>query len=171
MGLTQADTTALTEGWAETMSLVEDTLISKGAWAWAFFKTWQPPPPEKCAATMRGICAAGENWTQYGAATMVQWTLNPPPYNHTFARTAPLLHVESDIAFFLAVRGPFWWLGYGWVGCSVPYDYPPGLTVDYGTPLGTCGETAPGSGVFERNWTMGVATVDCAAGRAYASQN
>jgi hypothetical protein len=110
MGLTQADTTAITSGWRETMDQVQDTLIAKGAWAWAFFKEWSPPAPDTCAATMRGICSAGQNWTQYSQATMVQWTLNAPPFNNTFARTAPLLHVGSDIAFFQAVRGPWWWL-------------------------------------------------------------
>ena len=109
-------------------------------------------------------------------------------------RTAPLPHVDSDLAFFLTVRGPYWWIGYGegrwvgtgavcvsrpastshpashtppapprpgWVGCSVPYDYPAALQTDVGLPLGTCSETAPGSGVFTRAWTKATSKVDC----------
>ena len=91
----------------------------------------------------------------------MEWTLNDPPYNSTFARTSPLPKVASDIGFFLTVRGPYWWLGYAWVGCSVPYDFPPALSVDYGVPLGTCAETGTGTGVFERKWSKATSTVDC----------
>ena len=32
---------------------------------------------------------------------------------------------------------------------------------DYGTPNGLCKETAPGSGVFERDWSKATVQVDC----------
>ena len=170
MGLTQADTTAITDAWAQTIDLVRQTLIGAGAWAWAFFSHWSPPDAgagaAACAAQMREICTAGADWPYYGAGVQVQWTLNAPPYNSTHARTAPLPSAARDIAFFLAVRGPYWWLGYGWVGCSVPYDFPDALRVDYGTPLGFCEETGAGTGVFTRPWTKATATVDCNTGSA-----
>lgn len=49
-----------------------------------------------------------------------------------------------------------------WVGCSVPYDFPDALrTQDLGQPLGRCAESAPGSGLFSRQWSKGTSSVDC----------
>ena len=61
------------------------------------------------------------------------------------------------------MRGPFAWLGYAWVGCLASYPLPAALALDYGTPTGTCQETAAGSGVFTRDWTLSTATMDCNA--------
>ncbi len=35
---------------------------------------------------------------------------------------------------------------------------------EFGAPLGTCAETAPGSGVFSREWTGATVQFDCNAG-------
>lgn len=158
-GLAQADTTALTDGWKATMDVVTTTLLDAGSWAWAFFSNWSPPlsSTQACTAAMRSICTAGPAWPQYSDATMVQWTLNTTAQHPT----SPLPQPALDLAFFLTVRGPHWWLGYGWVGCSVPYDFPEALNVDYGEPTGTCAETPAASGVFARTWTKAVSTVDC----------
>jgi hypothetical protein len=51
--------------------------------------------------------------------------------------------------------------GHGWQGCSHFYDYPSQLSLDYGEPLGLCAETAPGSGVFSREWSKSTVTMDC----------
>jgi len=160
MGLTQEDTTAITDGWKETMALVEQVVLGAGGWAWAFFKQLSiPDTPASCQAALRQACTEGTSWDLYDAGVMVQWTLNKGPYNATFQRTSPLPHQQLDIAYFLTVRGPWWWLGYGWVGCSVPYDFPDALKMDYGVPLGTCKETLPA--VFTRQWSKATATVDC----------
>lgn len=162
MGLTQADTTAITDGWHALMDVVTETLVNSGSWAWAFFNNWSPPidSPAHCAAAMTSICSAGTAWPQYGDATMVQWTLNNASAPH---RTAPLPKSDLDIAFFLTVRGPWWWIGYSWVGCSVVYEFPPALFTDVGVPLASCSETAPGSGVFTRRWSKATSKVDCNA--------
>ena len=59
----------------------------------------------------------------------------------------------QDLASFLLIRGKYAWLGHGWQGCSQPeadrgggYPFPPQLNADFGTPLGLCKETVPGSG-------------------------
>jgi hypothetical protein len=36
------------------------------------------------------------------------------------------------------------------------------IAVQYGTPIGLCAETAPGSGVFTREYTKAAVKVDCA---------
>ena len=150
------------------MNLVEQVLIGAGAWSWAFFSHFSPPTtPSSCLAQMRAACSAGTDWELYAAGTMMQWTLNAPPYNSSFARTSPLPSPDRDIGFFLTVRGPHWWLGYGWVGCSVPYDFPDALRADVGVPLGTCAETGAGSGVFKRPWSKATSTVDCNSNTAF----
>ena len=42
------------------------------------------------------------------------------------------------------------------------YEYPPGLDLDYGEPLGLCEETGgAGSGVFTREWSKSTIHMDC----------
>ncbi len=79
----------------------------------------------------------------------------------TDGSAVPLPAFNQDLATFLLIRGPYAWLGYGWVSCNIEYEFPDALKVDYGTPLGTCAETAPNSGVFTRAYTNGKATMDC----------
>lgn len=156
MGLVQADTTAITDAWATTVAAVHAAIVDAGAWSWQQFTAWATPAPAQCAAALRAACGEGAAWSLYGAPVYHGWTLN--------GTTSPLPQPALDIATFLLVRGPHWWLGYGWVGCGVKYDFPPALSVDYGEPTDTCHETAPGSGVFQRAWTRATARVDCNAG-------
>ena len=51
--------------------------------------------------------------------------------------------------------------GHGWSGCSRVYEWTGALDGDYGAPLGLCSETAPGSGVFTRQWSKATVTLDC----------
>ena len=155
MGLTQADTTAITDQWAITNGLVHQVLMGAGAWSWQQFTGWSTPSAAQCASELRTICTAGAQWNYYGRAVYHDWTTN--------GTTSPLPQPALDIATFLLVRGPHWWLGYGWVGCGVSYDFPDALSVDYGEPVGTCAETAPNSNVFQRSWTKATARVDCNA--------
>ena len=37
--------------------------------------------------------------------------------------------LAQDLASFLLVRGPYAWLGHGWVGCDREYHFPPEFTV------------------------------------------
>ena len=67
----------------------------------------------------------------------------------------------NDLAKFLLVRGPHAYLGTAWVGCSRKYFYPDELSVDYGVPSGLCAETAPGSGVFSRDFSLSTVVMDC----------
>ena len=153
MGLAQADTTAITSEWSATIGLVHQVLKDAGAWAWQQFTGWATPTAAQCASELRTICTAGPSWIYYGRAVYNDWTMN--------GTTSPLAQPQMDVAVFLLVRGPFWWLGYGWVGCGVKYDFPDVLKVDYGEPTGTCSETAPNSNVFTRSWSKAKVTVDC----------
>jgi len=156
MGLTQADTTAIADAWSATNDAVHAAVAQAQAWSWQQFTSWHTPTAAQCATELRAACSAGPAWGFYGDAVYHGWTLNG-------SVTSPLPQPALDLATFLLVRGPYWWLGYGWVGCGVKYDFPASLSVDYGEPLGTCAETTPGSGVFTRAWTKATAKVDCNA--------
>ena len=151
MGLTQADTTAITDGWRETMKAVQAAILSKNAFAWAYFKQTTIPGPgdaAACAAWFRGPGTLLRN-----EALVLQWTN---------ATQRPLPAISEDIAAFLILRGDYAWVGTGWVGCITDYPFPAELEVDYGLPLTTYyNETAPGSGVFTRAWTKATATFSC----------
>ena len=70
-------------------------------------------------------------------------------------------------AEFLLSRGPFAWLGYGWVGCTNGDEErprPAEWDVDYGVPDGPCNETAPNSQVFTRSYSKATVSWDCNTG-------
>jgi len=76
----------------------------------------------------------------------------------------PLPSPEQDLAAFLLSRGPYAYFGYGWTGCadaSHPFDRPAALDADYGVPQGFCAQTAPGSGVWTREYSKATITLDC----------
>jgi hypothetical protein len=81
-----------------------------------------------------------------------------------------LTNPSMDLAVFLAARGNYSWLGYGWMGCGCGWEFdgkmpcdiyqrPEGTDLDYGTPTALCSETD--SGVFTREWTKASVSVDC----------
>jgi hypothetical protein len=71
------------------------------------------------------------------------------------------IRLSQDLANFLLVRGPYAYLGHGWLGCSQTYEYPDALNADYGEPLGLCAETTAGSGIFLREWSKATVQMDC----------
>eukprot|EP00047_Mylnosiga_fluctuans_P008772 m.260071 g.260071 ORF g.260071 m.260071 type:complete len:421 (-) comp23253_c0_seq1:104-1366(-) len=152
MGLTQADTTDLKLNWQALTAVVKEAVIAANGFTWSSFHHYGTPAKDKCASTLRSLCQAGNQSLVYQSATM---------FEYTDARSYPLPAFEQDLATFLLVRGPYAWLGYDWVGCNTTYEFRPELTKDYGTPLGTCAETAAGSGVFTREYSKATVQMDC----------
>jgi hypothetical protein len=76
-----------------------------------------------------------------------------------------LRRTSPPAANFQLIRGDYALLGYTWRGCDEPIFRPPELDRDYGVPLdrGLCAETAPGSGVFARDFSRSTVTMDCAS--------
>jgi hypothetical protein len=103
-----------------------------------------------CAASLRRLCNASSP-TQTRA---MAYGLSGSPD----ARDPDLM---QDLASFLLIRGPYAWLGWGWVGCSVNYFFPPEFNADYGEPTGLCRETAPGSEIFTRDFSKSTVQMDC----------
>jgi hypothetical protein len=103
----------------------------------------------------------GRAWTN--ASACAAWTRTACSPESVFSRIPTELafgsDIYADVAQFLLSRGPYGYMGWGWHGCvnapppSAQFDY------DYGEPLGLCNESAPG--VFTREWTKAMVTMDC----------
>ena len=150
MGLTQADTTAIKLGYQQTMGLVAQTVVAAGGFLWQGFTEISLPPPSAGVAACTAWFAQAE--ALQGCAYMHE------VFNAT---QRPLPAVTEDLAAFLIMRGPYAWIGYGWIGCTTDYEFPDAWDVDYGEPLGA--PTSPSPGVFSREWSKATATFDCNA--------
>ena len=111
--------------------------------------------PATCAADLRSLCSA----TSPARTRYLKYAFSPggcsgDPGNLTY----PL----QDIANFQLVRGDYALLGHGWLGCSREYQVPDQINWDFGEPTELCHETAPGSGVFTRDYTRATVGMDCA---------
>ena len=101
MGLEQADTTAITAAYRETWGLVQQAVIGAGAFAWQYLRQTTAPVganESTCTAWVR-------DWRDAASGAYMQEWSNPTK--------RPLPSVESDLAAFLLVRGPYAWIGYG----------------------------------------------------------
>lgn len=163
MGLTQADTTAITKGWRTTIEQVHAAINSHGGFSWDQFTSVSTPDSTSCNQFFRSACAPGNPaYANQALMHRLNWT----------AGTLPSLN--EDLAAFLLIRGDYAWLGYAWVGCSSgaepagagghPYVYPKEFNVDYGTPTGQCLETGTGTGIYQRQWTKATVSYNCNTG-------
>jgi hypothetical protein len=65
---------------------------------------------------------------------------------------------NETVAAFLLARGPYAFIG----GRNIrDKQWNQLFGLDVGHPLGLCAETAPGSKIFERQWTEAVVSLDC----------
>jgi hypothetical protein len=157
MGLTQADTTAIKDAHDATMELVTDAVTAAGSWYWQGFAQTSLPGPGNAAACVAWFTTSRTNL----------------PYVHQSfnATQRPLPAVTNDLAAFLIARGPYAWIGSGWIGCATDpaaYEFPAAWSVDYGTPV------APATRVgntFSRAWTKATATFDCDSWTGAVSMN
>ena len=108
-----------------------------------------------CAADLRALCRPDSP----AQTRAMMYAFGPGGYNGPASVKLPDL--EHDLASFLLTRGPYAWLGHGWLGCSQQYVFPPALNADYGVPQGLCKETANGSAVFVREWSKATIQMDC----------
>ena len=169
MGLSVADVADLTAAFMWASALVYAETLKRGKFIWDQMLTHDPYAPlngdcpqpwvkqASCAADLRGLCTStAEPQTRtllYGFSPGSCTGTDP---NH-------LAMVDQDVANFLLVRGPYAYLGLGWLGCGGTAEYPAKqFNADYGDALGICSETAPGSGVFTREFTKSTVQMDCA---------
>ena len=167
MGLSPADLVRLTAAYRANMAELANRTLAARRFAWTMF--WNGAThsngnaeftplvaKETCAADLRLLCSAASPVQSRAALFGLS---EPSP---TFGGPS----LRNDLANFLLVRGPYAFFGTGWLECSRDWAFPSALNVDVGTPAaafsaGLCAETAPGSGVFVRNFTGAVVTTDC----------
>lgn len=104
------------------------------------------PTHDTCESWLRARCR--EDYQD------MVFTQQPPA---TPADLAGLNTMRQQVASFLLVRTKYAWLGYG--NGQVHWD--PLFNTDVGEPRGTCKEGP--RGVFSREWTRGLARLDCNA--------
>jgi hypothetical protein len=170
MGLSPHEVAEMRQAYTWAMDSVYSALRRRGLFAWQMLWNGDSgtfssdglrevaltgPSPlvtrPRCAAQLRGYCNASGH-ARLHAVAMV--------YAFTDGSKAP--HVTQDLASFLLIRGPYAWLGTGWNGCDATYVRPAMLdTLVVGVPLGNCSETAPGSGVFVREYSRSSVRMDC----------
>eukprot|EP01050_Picozoa_sp_SAG11_P025870 SAG11_NODE_5990_length_1416_cov_1.322703_2_plen_209_part_00 len=171
MGLSAADAKDLTLAWRQTTAAVMRAVYEHGGWAWQMFTEAGPPAlssnASECAKAYRGACLE----TSKQQTHMCSFKLSLNNSHSPGSLTDP----EGDVAKFLLLRGPFAYLGTGWVGCigegasrhsNETYVRPAAFERDYGTPLGICGEEGPNSGVFTREYTKAKVSHDCHTGES-----
>ena len=171
----------MNKSWRANMDSVEEAIVSKGGFGWQSFRcidgshdgiACRPQTPKRgaaCSSFLREQCEP-DSLAQTAA---VQYQISHQ-FNAAHSAAPNLTNFEMDLGMFLASRGNYSWLGYGWLGCGCGWEYkgampcdvyprPSALDLDYGTPLGLCSETGEGTGVFTREWSKSTVTVDCEA--------
>ena len=186
MGLTDEDVRDITLGWNETMRAIERAVLGAGGYTW--WLMWgqvnanaspQILSREDCASQLRRLCDQGGDGGDP--------TPSPPALFGVTVNGTEMSHLDLDVAFFLLVRGPYAWIGWGQWGMSWPFNpepphgqlppmpngvpFPDLLRQDFGVPLDeSCVEESTvaeggssSSGVFVRRWTVGEVRLDCDA--------
>ena len=167
LGLTQADLEDMTSAFTAATAALYPLILARGKFIWDQTLNHDPYAPlngdcpqpwvrkASCAADLRSLCtptAAPQNRTLlYGFS----------PGSCTGTNPAQLTEVDTDVANFLLVRGPYAFLGNGWSGCNFIAEYPAAqFDADYGDALGICSEVGS-SGVFVRQFTKSTVQMDC----------
>lgn len=173
MGFTVSDTADMVAAFSWARDLVYKEIFARGKFDWTSFYTTSPQWPAcagpfvnngTCASDLRSLCVADA--PVQSKAMLYGWspgacTWGPP--GPGILNPGNLTMPEFDIAAFQLIRGPYGFIGTGWQGCSLQYERPQLLDSDFGEPLGLCAETAPGSGVFSRDFSTVTVSIDCAA--------
>jgi hypothetical protein len=165
MGLSKDTLQQMSDAYWAYMAQVYDAVLARGKFSWQQLWTGQDtgicttcPEPlvkkETCATDLRTLCRADSP-----AQTRAMMYAFAP--GGCVGDPKNLTTPTEDLANFLLVRGKYAWLGHGWLGCSLEYEFPPLLNADFGEPTGLCQETKPNSNIFVREWTRASIQMDC----------
>jgi hypothetical protein len=175
MGLTDQDIKDITLGWNQTMGAVQQAILKAKGYTWSLMygqDNANASPTllkkETCSKQLRESCDQGKD--------VQVWQDNAHLVGLTIVNGTSFQQLQQDVAFFLLVRGPYAWLGYGEWGMTWPFNKEPAhgelpplphgvplpslLKKDFGVPEDICYETNV-KGVFARKWSHGVVVLDC----------
>lgn len=198
-GLSDSDVRKITLEWNKTMELAERALLGRGSYTW-----WLMDGQENANAEpfLFGLDDGTKDQERHGENLKEKtrsercteileeacrddsdWQTRPRLFGLSINQTThALLQFDLDLAFFLLVRGPYSWLGWGqwgmtWPfqaepahgespplphGVPLPHELTPKGAKDYGTPLGVCYQRETSSGIFRREWSNGwLVEIDC----------
>ena len=158
----------MTTAWRANMDACQRAIVEKGGFNWQLFHSIHTPSREagKCASFLREASTTASVFQSKAVQVDLTYKFN------TDYSGGNLTNFDMDLALFLAARGPYAWLGYGWMGCGCGWEHegkmpcdiyqrPSALGVDYGAPLGMVKEETGSANVFVREWSKATVTVDC----------
>ena len=181
-GLSPADVRAITQGWESARNKLGALAAARGSYIAPTYGGDSlvkriGGSASKCVERMRFFCRPDAPVAAPHYFSVLYEKVPSPTFG-----LVPI-NMDLDMAYFLLARGPYGWIGSGpilgwqlshwWTKGKVrliePKDFRPHwFDADFGVPVGgegeeeQCEETVPGkSGVFVRNWTKAVVTVDC----------
>ena len=173
MGLGGADAAAMTAAWSAAMTRLYALADERGKFVGDMSYSGDSlsrASAAQCAARLTAMC--DEGLPAFGVWYVVDYAYVQPPAFGVAATNAAL-----DVAYFLLTRGPWAWIAGGpMLGWHMSHWWTAGrgrrinfredlrpaeFDGDYGEPLCSCVQRAPG--VFVRQWTKANVTVDCNA--------
>ena len=136
-GLQGAAWQQITEAYNANMEALRARTLAAGKFAWQLM--WTGPfdadegakgqtgptaivTQQTCATALRVLC----NETAPPQTRAMMYALQTKVHHDP----SQLAALKQDLANFLLVRGPFAWLGHGWMGCSKQYPFPPEFNLD-----------------------------------------
>lgn len=176
MGLSDQDIADLTIQWNITMGHVQRAILNHSAYTWSLipgqnnanaYPSFLSSNPKQCMESCRQACRSDSIWQQY-----------PMLFGLSITNSTILSQLEQDLSYFLLVRGPYAYAGWGVWGMTWPFQadpnnhgalpptaddvpLPAAFDTDYGIPQELCYETGVNSGIFRRRWSKAVVELDC----------
>jgi hypothetical protein len=171
MDLSNEDIRDITLEWNKTMMEVQEALLNHEAYTWSLMfrqENANASPfllkASECVRALKEACSQTSIWQRL--PIIFGFTVNGTVFTQ----------LSQDLAFFLLVRGPFAYAGWGVWGMTWPFNSEPrhgqlppmshGVPLprefyyDFGVPeRPTCVEQLPG--VFSREWTRASVELDC----------
>ena len=173
MGMTTQDAAAMTDAWSAALARLYALAAERGKFVGDMSYNGDAlsgASAAQCTARLSAMCDA--SLPQFGSWYVVNYDYVQPPVFGIAALNAPL-----DVAYFLLTRGPWAWIAGGpMLGWHMSHWWTKGqarriqfqtdlrpeeFNADYGEPLCSCVQQAPG--VFVRQWSKANITVDCNA--------
>jgi len=149
LGMESAEVSALQAATQEAHGRLMTALIAAGKYNWQAFTSTTDADKGN---------SAGPRITQKSCTSFMRRFCDPAMQKYSFMMDAGGADNQT-IAAFLIARAPISYIGKGWE--SDDSSWHDVFLLQPGEPMGACTETM--SGVFTRQWTAGVAKLDCNA--------